>query len=120
MRSCLAPLAALLLLASSALAQERTPAERQWLVDLSRILGESHALRQVCVGPDDRFWRARMQSLLDQEAADEALQSRLSVAFNDGYHAGQALYPKCSDAARAEARKIAASGEALSEKLSEP
>jgi uncharacterized protein (TIGR02301 family) len=110
----------LLLLASPALAQERTPAERQWMVDLSRILGESHALRQVCVGPEDRFWRARMQALLDREAADQDLATRLSVAFNDGYHTGQALYPRCSEAARAEARKIAAGGEALSEKLSRP
>jgi uncharacterized protein (TIGR02301 family) len=103
-----------------ALAQERSPADRQSLVELARILGESHAIRRVCEGAEDQFWRTRMQRLLDQEAADQGLKTRLSLAFNDGFHAGQALYPKCTDAARAEARKIAASGQALSERLEGP
>jgi len=100
-----------------AAAQERSPAERQELVDLARVLGESHALSQVCSAPDDQLWRTRMQAVLDQEAAEQGLKTRLSIAFNDGYHSGRALYPRCTDAARAEARKIAANGELLSEKL---
>lgn len=106
--------------ASRALAQERSPAERQSLVELARILGESHAIRMACEGEEDQFWRGRMRQLLDQEAADQGLKTRLSLAFNGGFHAGQALYPRCSDAARAEARKIAASGQTLSEKLEGP
>jgi uncharacterized protein (TIGR02301 family) len=112
-----AVVAAVLLLALPAFAQERSPAERQALVQLARVIGESHAIRQACEGAEDQFWRGRMQGLLDQEAADQGLKTRLSLAFNDGFHAGQALYPKCTDAARAEARKIAASGQALAEKL---
>ena len=109
-----------ILLAFPALAQERTPSERQSLVDLARTLGESHALRQVCTGAQDQHWRRRMQTLLDQEAADQRLKTRLSVAFNDGYRSGQALYPKCTDAARAEARKVAVQGRALSLRLAGP
>ncbi len=90
------------------------------MVDLARVLGESHALGQVCDSPDDQFWRVRMQTLLEQEAAEQGLQTRLSIAFNDGYQSGKALYPRCSEAARAEARKIAAGGETLSGKLAGP
>ncbi len=110
----------LLAAASPALAQERSPAGRQALVELSRVLGESHAIRQACEGSADQLWRERMSQVLEQEAVDQRLKARLSIAFNDGYHSGQALYPKCSPAARAEARRIAASGQALSEKLETP
>jgi uncharacterized protein (TIGR02301 family) len=112
--------AIVLIAATAALAQERTPAQRQQLVDLARVLGESHALGQACDGADEQFWRTRMQALLQQEAAEQGLKTRLSVAFNDGYHSAQALYPRCSDAARAEARKIAGAGEVLSGKLAGP
>ena len=61
-----------------------------------------------------------MQGMLNQEAGEQGLTTRLSIAFNEGYHSGQALYPKCSEAARAEARKLAAKGELLSEKLAGP
>ena len=90
------------------------------MVDLARVLGESHALRQACDSPEDQFWRVRMRGLLEQEAAEQGLKTRLSVAFNEGYHSGQALYPRCSDAARAEARKVALTGEMLAKKLAGP
>ena len=111
---------AAIFLALPALAQERTPSERQSLVDLARTLGESHALRQVCTSAEDQYWRTRMRELMDQEAADRRLETRLSLAFNDGYHSGQALFPKCTEAARAEARKAAVQGRALSLKLAGP
>ena len=56
--------------ATPALAQERTPAERQVLVDLAYVLGESHALRQTCEGAGDMLWRSRMEEMLRVEAAD--------------------------------------------------
>ncbi len=113
-------LLALLATTSPALAQERSPAARQTLVELSRVLGESHAIRQACEGSADQQWRERMAQMLEREDADQALKARLSIAFNDGYHSGMALYPKCSPAARAEGRRIAASGQALSGKLGSP
>ena len=111
---------AAMVLAMPALAQERAPSERQSLVDLARTLGENHALRQACGGAEDQHWRARMRELMDQEAADRRLETRLSIAFNDGYHSGQALFPKCTEAARTEARRIAGQGRALSLKLAGP
>ena len=106
--------------APPALAQQRTPTAQRALVELSRVIGESHAIRQACEGARDQFWRVRMQQLLVQEASEPAMRTQLSVAFNDGYHAGQGRYPKCRKAARAEARRIAASGKALSEGLGAP
>ena len=115
-----AALAAVLVLTASASAQERAPAQRQALVDLARILGESHAIRQACEGPQDQYWRARMQQLLAVEAADQGLKTRISVAFNAGFGSGKALYASCTGAARAEARRIARTGQGLSETLKRP
>ena len=109
-----------LAVASPAIAQQRTPSTRQALVELSRVIGESHALRQACKGAGDQFWRVRMQQLLGRDASEPALKTLLSVAFNDGYHAAQERFPKCGKAARTEARRIAASGKALSERLEAP
>ena len=119
-RGLAAPLAVLLVAMSPALGQERVPAQRQALVDLARILGESHAIRQACEGPQDQYWRTRMQQLLTVEAADQGLKTRISMAFNAGYGSGKALYASCTDAARAEARRIARTAQGLSETLARP
>ena len=111
---------AVLAAASPALAQQRPPAARQALVVLSKVLGESHAIRRACEGADDQFWRGRMQRLLDVETQDPGLKTQLSVAFNEAYNAGQAHYPKCSALARAEARRIARAGRTLSDRLEQP
>ncbi len=58
-----------------------------------------------------------MEQLLAAETSDRALKTRLSSAFNGGYHSGRAMYPKCSLGARAEGRRIATLGKWLSEKL---
>lgn len=105
---------------SIATAQERAPAAREQLADLARILGEGHALRQACLGPRDQYWRTRMQRLLDVEAADERLKTRLSVSFNAGYHAWQAQYPACTPAARQEGQRLALRGQALAQSLAAP
>ena len=75
----------------SASAQEREPAERQTLVDLAYAIGESHALRQVCQGDGDQYWRERMEQLTQTEAADSGFEARLKQAFNSGFFARQAL-----------------------------
>ena len=110
----------MLVAAVPALAQERPPAQRQALVDLARILGESHAIHQACEGPQDRYWRTRMQELLAVEAADQGLTTRLSKEFNAGFGSGKAFYGSCTDAARAEARRIARIAQGLSETLARP
>jgi uncharacterized protein (TIGR02301 family) len=111
---------ALIALAAPALAQERNPAERQVMVDLAYVLGESHALRQTCEGEGDMFWRSRMEEMLRVEAADQGFANRLTLSFNSGYAAGQAGFPTCDAGLKAEARRIAARGRQLSAKLSGP
>jgi uncharacterized protein (TIGR02301 family) len=101
-------------------AQERTPADRQAMSDLAYVLGESHALRQACLGQTDQLWRERMQSVLEVEAPDQAFNLRLRNTFNAGFAAAQAEFPKCDDRSKAQAEKIARRGKALSERLSAP
>ncbi len=111
---------ALGLLSTPALAQDRSPAERQALLDLTRLLGESHAIRQTCEGKRDGYWYARMEKLLAVEAADQGLKRRLSLSFNAGFNETRSLYPECVEAAQAEAKRIARAAEALSERLAGP
>jgi uncharacterized protein (TIGR02301 family) len=111
---------ALAVIAAPAFAQERSPAERQVMVDLAYVLGESHALRQTCAGPGDMFWRSRMEEMLRVEAADQGFATRLTLSFNNGFAAGQAGFPACDAGLKAEAGRIAARGRQLSAKLSGP
>jgi len=106
--------------ASPAVAQDRTPTQRQTLTDLAYVLGESHALRQACLGPLDQFWRARMLRMVDAEAPDPAFNTRLHNAFNAGFSSAQAQYPTCgADSRKAEAA-AAARGQALAASLAKP
>ena len=57
------------ILALPASAQERSIEMRDALVSLARVLGESHALRQVCEGNEDQFWRSRMNRLASASAS---------------------------------------------------
>ena len=115
--SAIISFAAVALFASAVAAQERTPAERQTLIDLSYILGESHALRQACAGAEDQFWRLRMLRLVQAEQPDAALDKRLKEAFNTGFVAGQTGFPSCSPQSRQEESRVAARGRALAASL---
>lgn len=105
-------------MAAPAMAQDRTPAERQSLVDLAYVLGESHALRQTCRGEADQYWRARMIDLVELEAADTGLERRLRTAFNTGFSSARAEHPKCDEASRAAAARAAGQGRSLASRLS--
>jgi uncharacterized protein (TIGR02301 family) len=104
--------------AGSALAQDRGPAERQTLLDLAFTLGESHALRQVCEGTGDQFWRARMVRLTQVEQADQAFDAQLRDRFNTGFAARQGEFPQCDDASRRAEQAAARHGQALAARLS--
>jgi uncharacterized protein (TIGR02301 family) len=106
--------------AAGALAQSRTPAERQTLSALAFELGRSHALRQVCAGPADQFWRERMSALVATEAPDPAFEGQLNSAFNAGFTTAQTAFPRCTPRARGEAADAAARGRALAESLAAP
>jgi uncharacterized protein (TIGR02301 family) len=113
-RALIAAVCAALALTAPALAQEpRSPEQRQALVDLAYVLGQSHALRQVCAGPGDQFWRGRMERLIAAEAPDPAFDRRLKESFNTGFAAAQSAFPECGPDSRREAAHVAARGRAL-------
>jgi uncharacterized protein (TIGR02301 family) len=103
--------------ATPALSQERSPADRQTLVALAYALGQSHALRQICMGASDYYWRHRMQQLVAAEQPDGPFNRRLADSFNDGFVASRQAFPTCNAAAKVEAEKIAAKGGELAEDL---
>lgn len=111
-------LLALALIASPAAAQDRTPAERQTLTDLAYALGESHALRQMCSGPNDQYWRDRMLRLTQVEQADQAFDATLRERFNTGFAAGHTAAPFCGALSRRAEAAAASRGQALAQKLS--
>lgn len=98
-----------------ALAQDRSPPQRQAVADLAYVLGESHALRQLCAGTGDQFWRERMQRLLAAEAPDPGFDRRLKEAFNTGFASAQSAFPSCGAESRREAERVAARGRALAQ-----
>jgi uncharacterized protein (TIGR02301 family) len=98
--------------------QERSPAERQTLVALAYVIGESHALRQLCNGAGDQYWRARMRDLVAAEQPDAPFGRRLTDSFNDGFVAGQQAYTACDERAKREAARAAAKGRELAVTLS--
>lgn len=102
---------------ASALGQTRDPAGRQTLVDMAYVLGEAHALRQVCEGASDQYWRTRMMRLVDTEQPDEALAQRLKDAFNTGFVARQGAHPACNPPARAAMTRVLARGKVLAARL---
>ena len=104
-------------LAFPALAQERSPAQRQTLNALSYVLGQSHALRQACEGEGDQMWRSWMSRLLETESPDDAFERRMRDSFNTGYYAAQARFPHCDAASKAEAQTVTAKGKALTRQL---
>ena len=105
--------------AGSALAQDRGPAERQTLLDLAFTLGESHALRQLCQGGDDQYWRSRMVRLTEVEKADQTFDAQLRERFNTGFAARRGGFPGCEDASRQAEQAVARKGQALAVKLAQ-
>lgn len=111
-------LALALALASPAVAQApRSPEERQVMMELSFVLGEAHALRVACRGPDDQVWRARMSAMMEVEQADEGLRRLLVERFNAGFASRQAEAGGCAAGTPAQERAAAARGKALAERL---
>ena len=105
------------LLAAPALAEDRTPVQRQTLTELAFVLGQSHALRQACMGAEDQFWRERMTRLVATETPDPAFDTRLRDSFNAGFSQALAQYPSCGPDSRAAEARTAARGKALSSTL---
>jgi uncharacterized protein (TIGR02301 family) len=105
------------LIAAPAFAQDRTPTQRQALVELAYVLGQSHALRQACMGAEDQYWRERMTRLVATESPDTAFDTRLRDSFNAGFSTSQSQFPACGPESRAEEARAAAHGKALASTL---
>ena len=91
-----------------------------WLIVLSNTayaIGESHALRQVCSGDGDQHWRDRMAELINTEAADADLETRLKQSFNSGYAARQSQFPSCGPDSRKAELAVARKGEGIAKRL---
>jgi uncharacterized protein (TIGR02301 family) len=120
-------LAALLLLfvpglaCAAAALPPRSPQARQMVIDLAYAMGETHALRQACLGEGDQAWRVQMSRLVEVEQADPALgaagQRRLIEAFNAGFSAKSAQFPGCKPEVQPALEAAAAKGEALARRL---
>lgn len=98
-------------------AQERPPQEQDTLVALAYTLGESHALRQVCQGDDDQYWRDRMQHMSDTELAGGDLDVKLNRAFNSGFHARERQFRSCGPGIRQAQYQVARKGQGLARQM---
>jgi len=113
----LLPILLVVALAAGPAAAQGRGDHRQTLADLAMVLGESHALRQACAGPQDQFWRGRMLRLLEVEAPGPDLERELKDAFNAGYAERQAAFAACTPRARQAEAAAAARGRVLAGRL---
>jgi uncharacterized protein (TIGR02301 family) len=95
------------------------PLRRETAADLAYVLGEIHALGRLCPGFGAENWRARMEGLLQVEAADEAFRRRLMKRFNSGYLEASAAHPSCGPGGARAARRAQSEGAQLSSRLAQ-
>lgn len=88
------------------------------VISLSSTFGSAHAIRVVCNGRNDQYWRSYMQELLGLEAPYRSrLRTSMVDAFNSAYSAETARRSSC-DAGAVSAEKVYAStGERLANAL---
>jgi uncharacterized protein (TIGR02301 family) len=108
-------LIALLLMAAPAAAQVPLPPREGMVRDLSYVMGQSHALRQICRGKTDQYWRARMRKLIELESA--AGGATYTDHFNAGFKDAFARFPTCSITSKLAERRAAENGRALANLL---
>lgn len=113
-------LAAAIALALAGQAQAQDGGRRGDLIALSRVLGESQALREACEGKKDQYWRSRMMRLLSLEEADGAAGASLTAAFNAGYAEARQAWPDCGPESRRAEVDAAVRGQGLSATLAGP
>lgn len=88
------------------------------VVALSSTLGSAHALRVLCNGRNDQYWRSYMQDLLSLEAPYQGrLRTSMVDAFNTAYSAEAARRNSCDDSAVSAERVYASTGERLANAL---
>jgi uncharacterized protein (TIGR02301 family) len=109
-------LLALAALATPVAAQER----RAELVAMAGVLGESQALRELCEGPRDPYWRSRMMRMLAVEEVDGPASAALTAAFNSAYGRAKGEFAACGPASRRAEADAALRGQELAAALAIP
>ena len=122
-------LAALLLAAAPASAQQQRPAGQPqtqegpvtgevWyqnqLSELAEVLGGAHYLRITCEGRRDQRWRDYMREVISREPEHNAL---MVEAFNRGYREEEARFAQCDEIARQVEAELRARGLRVSQGL---
>lgn len=88
------------------------------VVALASTLGSAHALRVLCNGRNDQYWRSYMQELLGLEAPYQGrLRSSMVDAFNSAYSAEAARRNSCDQGAISAEKIYASTGERLANGL---
>ena len=90
------------------------------VISLASTLGSAHAIRLLCNGRDDQYWRVYMQELLGLEAPYQSrLRSSMVDAFNSAFQQESQRRRQC-DASAVSAEKVYAStGQRLANELAE-
>ncbi len=117
-------LAGTLLLAFPALAQEpeQEPdvpraAPLHMISELAETLGRAHAVRTLCNGDQDGYWRNYMLTMMSYEAPNGPRRAALTEAFNRGYRSQNRETSSCSDSSSAAEARIAARGKELADAI---
>ena len=88
------------------------------VIALAEILGKAHAVRVVCNGRNDQYWRSYMLRLLELEAPYQGgLRRSLVNGFNAGFSWGSDLHPVCDGNAVNAEKAYAEQGRDLSARL---
>ncbi len=90
------------------------------VISLASTLGSAHAIRLVCNGRDDQYWRVYMQEFLGVEAPYQSrLRSSMVDAFNSAFSAESSRRRNCDEGAVSAEKIYAATGQRLANKLAE-
>lgn len=88
------------------------------VVELASTLGSAHAVRLLCNGRDDQYWRVYMQELLSVEAPFQSrLRTSMVDAFNSGYRSTNQRHRVCDEAAVTAEKTFAQTGRQLADTL---
>ncbi len=100
--------------------QSRVPSQDYFrdVTQLAEVLGKSHAIRVVCNGRNDQYWRSYMLRLLELEAPYQGgLRRSMVNGFNAGFSWGGSLHSACDAEAATAEKAYAAEGRDLSARL---
>lgn len=88
------------------------------VVTLSETLGKAHAVRVICNGRNDQYWRGYMQRLIQLEAPySGGLRTSMVNGFNAGFSTGSAIHTSCNAETIAAEKTYAATGRDLTRDL---